>query len=858
MKWLEKAPLRVSGITFGHPWQRGELEQEDVAALKLAGDPWPHEARTLAYWPDGSVKWTGHAAVVPAGAAAPELDPKLGEFHHQTPLAVAGPDGIMVDTGAIRFTVPRTGSVLTGEIRNSNGELLGNSLRLLVRTSQGNPEANVELTSAVLETPGAVRSVVKAEGTVLLNTGILLTFVLRLAVFAGQSTISVTQTLLFTDAAKDRIIKGIGLCLDTPMSGELFNRYVSFAGDEGVYTEPVQSLYSRPFSENNPVYAQQLDGIPVPEDTGPERLFEVGTLNAVWGNYRLTQESEDYFRMEKQSTDRLAPVRVGKGRRSQGLLYAGHAAGGAAVSLRGFWQKNPAALEVDGVEGDAAALTAWCWAESVEPMDLRHYAAGCFVDSAYEGFDEMRATPEGVANTSHISFDFLPAIVDGGLAQELWLLAQERQQPAQAVCAPESYYKSRATGVTWGLPHAVNTEVDSIRSLVEQRLAGFVEYYAAEVEQRSWYGYWNFGDFMHTYDQYRHQWRYDMGGYAWANNELAPNMWLWQYFLRTGDATTFRLAEAMTWHSAEVDRHHNGTYAQLGSRHNVSHWGCGCKEVRISMAGLHKYYYFLTGDERIGELLSEVRDAQHALDRLDPMREFYERPEGRTHIRIGPDWSALTSNWFSEWERTGDTQWRDWITKGIDQLKAMPMGLLSGPTVELDTSTGDLHHMQLATKGGFHMIIAFGAPQVWMEIADVMENGEFSRMIAEFGRFYALSEEAKLVESDGHLDDSFFSWPSMATGMMAFAASYYDDAELARKVWDILIEDAHTELTVPLPESLSDAETWVPVKEYPHMSTNWASQWCLNAMLALEMIGAPGEFESRREDPSNHLISTNN
>lgn len=846
MKWLENAPVRETGITFGKPWKRGELPANAVKSLALARESWPHEARPLSYWPDGSVKWTAHAVVVPAGAQATALAPVPGTAGSRQLLAVAGPGGVNVNTGAVQFTVPGTGRTVTGEIRRASGTLIGDSLRLVLSTAAGHPDAVVRVEHAEVETAGAVRSVIKVDGSVLLGTETLLTFVLRLAVFLDQPTIHVTQTLLFTDAAKDRIIKGVGLRLDRPMTGELFNRHVSFAGDEAVYTEPVQSMYSRPFCAKNPVYADQLAGIPVAPTAGQERLFEVGTQNAVWGNYRITQESEDYFRAEKLSKDRLAPVRVGKGRRSRGLLYAGDASGGTAISLRGFWQKYPAALEVDGVEADTAALTAWSWAESVEAMDLRHYAAECFVPSAYEGFDEMRATPEGVANTSHINIDFLPARTDGGLAQDLWLLATDRQQPPQAVCAPETYYESRAIGVTWGLPQSNETGTTTLLDLLEQRLAGFIDYYAAEVEQRSWFGYWNFGDFMHTYDQYRHQWRYDMGGFAWANNELAPNMWLWQYFLRTGDAATFRLAEAMTWHSAEVDRHHSGEYAQLGSRHNVSHWGCGCKEVRISMAGLHKYYYFLTGDERIGELLSEVRDAEKALDRLDPMREFYERPEGRTHVRIGPDWSALTSNWFAEWERTGDNHWRDMITKGIDQIKAMPMGLLSGPTVELDTATNDLHHMHLGAKGGFHMIIAFGAPQVWMEIAEVLDHDEFARMIAEFGRFYALTDEEKRVESGGAIDDTFFSWPAMATGMMAFAARYYNDAALAEKVWSILLEDAHTDLAIPLPEALGDAQTWVPVKEYPHMSTNWASQWCLNTMLALEMIGAPGEFDAHQ------------
>lgn len=853
MKWLEQAPRIDTAASFGRPWAQGELDVGDVPSIRLANAALNHEARPLAFWPDGSVKWTAHAVVVPAGtkasalepevAAAPTPDPEsvpLPASAGQVPALLAAQDGeaITVDTGAFAVTIhtgagSRTaggiGGALTGPFLSPDGRQIGDALRLVTSA----PDAQASVESAAIETPGSVRTVVRIEGSVVARSTELLRFIIRLTFFAGQATVQVTQTLLFKDAAKDRIIKGIGLRLDRGVSGDLLNRRVSIAGDTAVYTEPVQSLYTRPFSGDNPDYARQLAGQPVHETPATAKLFAVGRQNALWSGFRVTQESEDYFRLEKQTAAKLLPVRMGKGHRSQGLLYAGDASGGVAVTLRGFWQKFPAALEVDGMAGDTAAFTAWSWAESVEPMDLRHYSDECYVPSAYEGFDELRSTPEGVANTSHITFDFLDASPSNSW---LWELACERQQPAQPVCAPELYYSSRAAGTTWGLPEAMPAA-----AAVEQRLDGLVEFYTQEVEQRGWYGYWNFGDFMHSYDQYRHQWRYDLGGYAWANNELAPNMWLWQSFLRTGDARAFRLAEAMTWHSAEVDRHHFGEYSQLGSRHNVVHWGCGCKEVRISMAGLHRYYYFLTGDERIGELLSEVRDAEHALDRLDPMREFYERTPERTHIRIGPDWSALVSNWFSEWERTGDTQWKDRITKGISQLEAMPHGLLSGPTLEFDAASLDLHHMFTGTAGGFHMIIAFGAPQVWMEVAETLDHDGFRRLLADFGKFYALPEAEKQRRTGGALNDSHFSWPSMATGMMAYGAWYYRDEQLAAKAWEILLEDAGGGLSIPFAESLQQAQTWRPVVEHPDISTNWASQWALNALLCLELIGPPGE-----------------
>lgn len=59
---------------------------------------------------------------------------------------------------------------------------------------------------------------------------------------------------------------------------------------------------------------------------------------------------------------------------------------------------------------------------------------------------------------------------------------------------------------------------------------------------------------MHAYDPVRHIWRYDIGGFAWDNTELASNMWLWYNFLRTGREDIWRMAEAMTRHTSRSGR----------------------------------------------------------------------------------------------------------------------------------------------------------------------------------------------------------------------------------------------------------------------------------------------------------------
>ena len=177
------------------------------------------------------------------------------------------------------------------------------------------------------------------------------------------------------------------------------------------------------------------------------------------------------------------------------------------------------------------------------------------------------------------------------------------------VPTPQTSFDSGVFGHSFSLPSQSAPE----HAQLEQRLDWMFDFYRGQQDQRGWYGFWNYGDVMHTYDFDRHEWRYDIGGFAWDNSELATDLWLWLYFLRTGRADTFRFAEAMTRHTGEVDVHHLGKFAPLGSRHNVMHWGCSAKQLRISTALNRRYYYFLTADERVGDLMREQIDAARTL-----------------------------------------------------------------------------------------------------------------------------------------------------------------------------------------------------------------------------------------------------
>ena len=65
---LVKLPRQDKAVSFGVPFDKGEVFPENKLRLSAeSGEDIPIDTWTLAYWPDGSVKWGGIAGVIPAG-----------------------------------------------------------------------------------------------------------------------------------------------------------------------------------------------------------------------------------------------------------------------------------------------------------------------------------------------------------------------------------------------------------------------------------------------------------------------------------------------------------------------------------------------------------------------------------------------------------------------------------------------------------------------------------------------------------------------------------------------------------------------------------------------------------------------
>ncbi|KAF5023547.1 hypothetical protein F66182_4414 [Fusarium sp. NRRL 66182] len=880
--WLGEKPDFTYGTTFGVPWPQSKHFPNNTkfTASGGSGQNVALQSWVTGYWADGSVKWTGHAIgasedvldeyVIKAATSGGSINSTVsaGVGKNGTGIAVTQSSGeIKVDTGKAVAVFPKTGSILVKEIQTSgkrvaqNGRLVLHSQSDVSHPSDDDAEAfktlhfQSHIDNVTVSEQNSARTLITVRGNhqAVDESGhdSWLPYVLRFYLYSNSESIKIIHSLVFDgDASKD-FISGVGLRFDVPLEGEeLYNRHIRIAGVEGgLLSEAVKGITGLRRDPGANVRAAQADGLELPDiSTWDTRVSSRMHWIPAWNDYSLSQLSADGFTLKKRTKAGQSWVTIPGGTRAEGLAYLGGATqGGLAVGLRDFWKKFPTGFDISAAASDAGTITLWLYSPTAEPLDLRPYHDGLgqknytdqldALEITYEDWEEGFDTPYGIARTSElylIAFDKTPS------QETLASHVAQINNPPVLIAEPDYIHETKAIGSYWA-PVDNSTEASQA---IEEHLDFLAKFYQDEVEHRRWYGFLDYGDFMHSYDEDRHEWRYDVGGYAWDNSELSPDLFFWQHFLRTGREDLYRFAEALTRHTGEVDVYHLGSWKGLGTRHGVQHFSDSAKQARISQPQYRKYFYYLSGgDERIGELFEELLDTDKTYGILDPVRKvrtdgWVPTPNATVAFGLGTDWGALAGGWLIDWERRGP-RWEESRAKllgtarGIANLKN---GFITGSALySLENATlspppADPDNEGLVSVS--HLSAVFGLPEVVSELIEYYDEDlpdGFKQAWLDYCYYY----NAPAAEKRARYGVAFtrLNLYQGHSRLAAYAAQQLDNETTADRAWNEFFttdgfKPNDTWATAPIP----DHEGLIAGEEAPWISTNAVAMYGLAAI----------------------------
>ncbi|KAJ8514833.1 hypothetical protein ONZ45_g7662 [Pleurotus djamor] len=879
LKWIDgKAPVVLpNGTSFGVPWAQGEIDRETPISIKSSsGNSLPLQSWPLAYWPDGSLKWSGHALA----ANAPVTDTlHLGLG---TPSEPASPVSVVENARDVTVTTVVFNRISSTAVINSitlgsktvarNGSLVVHVQNAPDEAELGGAKPSVAITNGAVNTVtveqrGPVRAVIKVTGRYFGGGHpAFLPFTIRFYIAAGATSIRMVHFFIYDGDQNKDFIKAIGFSFSQPMSDELYNRHVRFLTTEGgVWGEPVRVLSGLRRDATAAVLTPQFNGEAVPNiSTWPTSVSSEVDQLAVWSDYTLDQLYPDKFTIAKRTNAGRAAswlTNAGFGKKAAGVGYVGGATnGGTAFALKDFWQGAPRGLDIRGTGGDTATVTLWAYSPRAPAIDMRHYdTVPHGLDLAYEDVGDPDPNPTGIGRSWEATLQFFPSTPSRNTFAQL---ADAHTKIPQVVSSPEFYVSHKLFGGRWNVPDMWTSGSRAI----EKRKSDLLDFYLLDIEQRQFYGFWDYGDVMHTYDQTRHTWRYDVGGFAWDNGELSTDLWLWMSFLRTGRPDVFRVAHAMTRHLSEVDSHHTGTFAGLGSRHNVNHWGDGAKEARVAGSTLRRPFYYLTTDELMGDLMDYTLQADQTIMTWEPLRKVFPPPppEGPGRLRIGPDWTTLAGNWFTKWERTNDSQWLERIKVGMRDIGGFKFGLFTGNGAAVGWNADTAHLVDEGGEGSgsYHLTMIFGGGEFLMEAMDLITDvPTFDAAWLDFCRLYNASNADKTARYGKAFSSGGFT--QYYAKLQAYAGQRLNDNTLKQAAWNFInsntvgiwapIADVEgTDVVNPIKEVMQQPlyvlQSCTYTVQIPNLATNDAGQLSLSeyAVLAIAPELAPSSLSSER------------
>ncbi|KAJ5370737.1 uncharacterized protein N7496_006829 [Penicillium cataractarum] len=866
LRWLMgNGPHALSdGVSFGMPWPRGLYQPGQGFVIEAKDAQWPIDSRELAYWADGSLRWTAHSVsgnidyaeeyTVKGVSHPPKPTGSITIGQQESSLSVTSPTGLY-----LRFAAPGSSSIL--EHLDIQGQPICSGATVVASINEKEYRTRVETVNVENSTPS--RALIKVSGVVEDGNGSAhLPFDIRFYVYSHSSSIRVLHSFVH-DLDSDKAITSLGLRFNVPLGKtELHNRHVRLGGSSGgVLKEEVQGLSGL---RHGPTVANRTD-----QTAGREVILQEAEWTRTklanglsyipsWDSYSLAQLSSDGFTIKKRTKPGCSWVKVTGGGRADGTAYVGSAStGGLAVGMSDFWERYPTQLDLNHLTTEEGSVTVWLYSPLAEPLDTSPYHDGLDLDTyekqlqaldvTYEDFEPGFVSANGIGRTNQL---FLRPFLHTPSNEDFSSFSSLVRESPRLIATAEHMQSSGAFAGCWAPDsQTLGLKPSRQQAEIEGKLSLLFNYYHGQVEQHRWYGFWDHGDVQHTYDPYRHAWRYDVGGFAWDNSELSTDLWLWLYFLQTGRAEVFKMAEAMTRHTGEVDVYHSGKFRGFGTRHGVQHFSDSSKQLRISNVLYRRIYFYLTGDERTGDLISELQDCQNTLLVLDSHRKVQEHagiPERFAMTNIGLDCGALIAAWLTAWERRSEgwVHYRDLLIKLLDGISGLKHGI-GNNAILLNPTSGEVRECPPPTPeyAISHLSMLFGFPEIIAELFHFAREevpdtvGRFMNVWLAYCRAYNGGPDVQREEF-GFKFPSHATWRQSHSTLTAFAAVEQDDEKLAHAAWEQFFNtDGYTAdhdwsaIKCTAPEYFSEGE------EAPWITTNEAARYGVSAISNLASIG---------------------
>ncbi|KAJ5098563.1 hypothetical protein N7532_005564 [Penicillium argentinense] len=870
LRWLnnEGPDALHAGISFGMPWSRGLYRTGQTFVIEGDGTQWPLDSRELAYWADGSLKWTAHSVSGDIGYSR-EYTVKGAQWPSEPRQEIrivqnAANMSLKTSTGLVLNFVPWYAPKDKSLVLQSvvvDGDVVCSGATV-VATINGEVYDTV-VNSTNVETSTSTRVVIKVSGVVENEEKEAhLPFDMRFYVYADASSVRIVHSFVH-DLDSDQPLTSLGLRFFVPMKDtEHYNRHIRLGGpDGGVLNEQVKGLSGLRHGPTNQSRMDQVAGRHLTVnsiDWSRTDLSRGLSYIPSWSSYSLSQLSSDGFTIKKRTKPGCSWVKVNGGGRADGTAYVGSTEqGGIAIGMSDFWERYPTQLDLDNLASDEASTTIWLYSPSAEPLDTTPYHDSLGLDTyaeqlealnvTYEDYEPGFATAYGIGRSNQIFLRPFRNVPSNSVFSSFSSIVRN---PPRLVATATHMHEANAFHGCWAPDFRTLGRTPSARELViENNLNMLFNYYHKQVEQNRWYGFWDHGDVQHTYDIHRHAWRYDVGGFSWDNSELSTDLWLWLYFLHTGRADVFKMAEAMTRHTGEVDVYHTGRFKGFGTRHGVQHFSDSSKQLRISNVLYRRIYYYLTGDERTGDLISELQNCGNALLGLDSHRKVQEHakiPAGFAMTNIGLDCGPLFASWLTSWEQRG-YEWghcQELLLKVLDGISGLKHGI-GNNAILLNPETGEVRECPPPTPDYAisHLSMLFGFPEIVAELCHYLREESpatvksFMKVWLAYCRSYNGGPNVQHKEF-GFEFPEHATWRQSHSTLTAFAAVEDNCSVLAKMAWDQFFytdgytfhQDWDVVKTLP-PEYFTSGE------EAKWVSTNETARYGISAISNLANIG---------------------